>query len=265
MKTAANGKRQGGFSLLELLVATLIFLILSGAVFGLLDVSQQRSQAESQTLSAFQEARLGLDQIVRDVNVAGYPAYNNYDPSTIVPAVTKYVQSPIAWNPTYPGTPCTIGGSCTTPSGFDLIIETTIDPQNSPGVDWVRYQLSGTTLFRGVAKKAAATDPAAATASTLVPFVQNVVNNVPGAQIAQIQAVYPSMFPGGTAVPVFALNCDTPAGMQACSAAGASNSPLNIRDIEITLIVQAPQPDMQTGRLLLVELKGRGHRINPNQ
>ena len=262
MKNMATGKRQHGFSLLELLVATLIFLILSGAVFGLLDVSQRRSQAESQTLSAFQEARLGLDQIVRDFSDAGYPAYNKFDPSTNVSAVTKYAQSPIAWSPSYATPQCTLGGSCTTPTGFDLIIEEDFD---GSGVKWIRYQLLGTTLYRGVVAKTAG-DPAAATPlSTLAPFVQNVVNNASAAQITQFQAVYPSMFPGGTAVPVFTLNCDTPGGMQACPGAGASNSPLNIRDLEITLIVQAPQPDMQTGRLLLVELKGRGHRINPNQ
>jgi hypothetical protein len=50
-----------------------------------------------------------------------------------------------------------------------------------------------------------------------------------------------------------------------CQNAGASNSPQNVRDIEITLIVMTTQPDAQTGKVRLVELNGRGRRINPNQ
>jgi len=39
----------------------------------------------------------------------------------------------------------------------------------------------------------------------------------------------------------------------------------NIREVEVTLIVLTQQPDMQTGRLRLVTLNGRGHRLNPNR
>lgn len=48
-----------------------------------------------------------------------------------------------------------------------------------------------------------------------------------------------------------------------CRSAGNYNSPQNIRDIDVTLIVMTPQPDMQTLALKLVELNGRGHRLNP--
>jgi hypothetical protein len=40
---------------------------------------------------------------------------------------------------------------------------------------------------------------------------------------------------------------------------------VNVRDIEITLIVMTPERDFQTQKLRLVELNGRAHRINPNQ
>jgi hypothetical protein len=50
-----------------------------------------------------------------------------------------------------------------------------------------------------------------------------------------------------------------------CQNAGASNSPSNVRDVEITLIVMSPEPDIQTKKWRLVELNGRGHRLNPNQ
>jgi hypothetical protein len=79
-----------------------------------------------------------------------------------------------------PGSPCVIGTTCTSPSGFDLIVETDIDPQNNNGVERVRYQLPAgtTTLLRGVASKALGMDPIAVTSATgMLPYVQNVMNN----------------------------------------------------------------------------------------
>ena len=70
MNSAASDKRQPGFTLVELLFSLGIFLLVIGAAFTLLGSSQNRYQTESQVLTSFQEARLGLDQIVRDVNDA---------------------------------------------------------------------------------------------------------------------------------------------------------------------------------------------------
>jgi len=259
-----SGKMQGqqGFSLLELLAAAVIFLILCGAAFGLLDVSQKSYRNEAQVLNTFQDARFGLDQIVRDVNDSGFPPLNHF---SVTPAANLYAVTPVAWAPSYPGSPCTVGGSCTTPGDFDLIVEANIDPQNDSDVEWVRYQLQGTTLYRGVASKVPGADPDATTALTLIPYVQNVMNNASATQIAQFQAVYPSMFPGSQPVPIFSYTCDSPTGPQLCSSLGSGNSPVNIRDVQVTLIVMAPLPDAQTGQARLVQLNGSGHRVNPNQ
>jgi hypothetical protein len=74
------------------------------------------------------------------------------------------------------------------------------------------------------------------------------------------------MFPGGNPVPVFAYTCETGGGTPtACPLAGGFNTPANILDVEVTLIVQATTIDPQTGRPRLVELHGRGRRVNPNQ
>jgi len=73
MNLALRQKPQMGFTLVELLVALGIFLVITGAAFALLGSSQQRYQTESQVLNSFQEARLGLDQMVRDINDAGFP------------------------------------------------------------------------------------------------------------------------------------------------------------------------------------------------
>jgi prepilin-type N-terminal cleavage/methylation domain-containing protein len=253
---------QSGFTLIELMVSVAIFLLICGAIFELMGTTQNRFKTESQVLNAFEEARLGLDQIVRDVNDAGYPPQNHFSGA---PPASAYAASPVAWMPSYPATPCQIGtaggGTCTTPSDFDLITEGDVD---GTGVVWIRYQLQGTTLLRGVTPKAG-TDPVAATAGAMLPYVLNVMNNAPLAQIAQFQAAYPAMFPGGNPQPLFQYWCDTPNGQVLCQNAAGSNSPANVRDVDITLIVMAPNIDAQTNQVHLVELNGRGHRVNPNQ
>ncbi len=289
MKRAFGSRNQRGFTLIELLTALGIFLLVCGAAFTLLTSSQQHYQTESQVLNSFQEARLGLDQIVRDVNDSGFPPPTFNDGTA--PGAVQFASVPFAWSAGagYPGAPCQIGtaggGTCATaaaginsPGDFDLIIETN---PNASQVQWIRYQLQGTTLMRGMAQKVVGTDPDAATTATtpapiLAPFVQNVVNNVCPAQIPNCQAAYPGLFPGGASVPIFSYACDNlspppppppPAPTIACTSplAGASNSPANIREVNITLIVAAPLPDATTGQARLVMLNGRGRRINPNQ
>ncbi len=269
MKRALGRTPQVGFTLIELLTALGIFLLICGAAFTLLSTSQQRYRTESQVLNSFQEARLGLDQIVRDTNDSGYPppTFNDGIPADAI----NFSVAPFAWSAgaSYPGTRCQIGtaggGTCSTatagdsaPGDFDLIIETNPNPQDGGPVQWIRYQLVGTTLMRGMAPKAvgAGADPDAATsaAGVLAPFVQNVVNNVCPAQIPTCQTAYPGIFAGGP-VPIFSYTCDTPSSPQyplpLCRSLGAGpdNSPANIRDVAISL----------------VQLSGRGRRINPNQ
>ena len=271
-------QRQAGFTLIELLTALGIFLLITGAAFTLLTSSQQRYQTDSQVLTSFQEARLGLDQMVRDINDAGFP------PPTFFSALQplQSVSSPFAWSPGYPGAPCQIdtggAGTCTTstagdnaPGDFDIIIETNPNPQDGTAVKWIRYQLVRTTLMRGVADKASGADPDAAFVGAFapVPFVQNVVNNVCPPQLPLCQSAYPGIFVAGAPVPIFSYTCDTPTAPQypapACRLAGPDNSPANIRDVAITLIVAAPLPDATTGFPRLVQLSGRGRRVNPNR
>lgn len=278
MKPRRSGKRERGFTLIEMLASLGIFLLVTGAAFTLLTSSQQRYQTESEVLTSYQEARLGLDQMVRDINDAGFPppTFANTDPK-------KVTTAPFGWSPNYTiPAPCQIGtaggGTCFTPTDFDIIIETEPNPPDPacPGsVEWIRYQLppNGTTLMRGVACKLAGAEPGVQTSQpgVLIPFVQNVVNNSPTLQIGQFQldAAYPALFPGGVPVPIFQYTCDTPSAPQnppqPCPLAGADNAPANIRDVAITLIVAAPLPDSTTGQPRLVQLEGRGRRINPNQ
>ncbi len=269
MRRAPGKMLQRGFTLVELLVALGIFLVVTGAAFSLLGSSQKHSQTESQVLTSFQEARLGLDQIVRDVNDAGYPPPTFFQ--SLYPNLST--SAPFAWSPGYTvPTPCQIGtgggGTCSTPGDIDIIIETNPNPQDATSqVQWIRYQLQGTTLMRGMAPKATSHEPAfdTAAAGVLAPFVQNVINNSTPAQIAQYQVSYPGMFPGSVPVPIFSYTCDTGTLPVACPLAGPANAPSNIREVIVTLIVAAPAPDATTGVPRIVQLTGRGRRVNPNQ
>ncbi len=250
MNLVSSRERQLGFTLIELLVSLGIFLLVIGAAFTLLGSSQSRYQTESQVLNSFQEARLGLDQIVRDINDSGFPppTYNGGNHNF-------YADSPFAWSPGYPsGTICAIGTGigtqCAIPGDFELIIETNPNPQDPLSqVKWIRYELQGTTLMRGTANKAWGNDPDFYITANgqIAPFVQNVVNN-----------------PGQ---PIFSYTCDTPTSPQPqpkpCSSAGTDSVPANVREVAITLIVATPQPDPTTGQQRLVVLNGRGRRINP--
>jgi len=264
MREVAPVRNARGFSLVELMVAMAIFLIICAAMFELLQLSQERYASENQLSGSFQEARLAVDQIVRDVNVAGYPSLSLY--SVLPTDASTYAVGPIAWYPNYyPSTGCAIGtaggGTCTTPGDFDLIVETRLGSDTS--VSWVRYYLSGTTLYRAVAPKTTGVDPVTATSSpgVAVPFLVNVMNNATG-QLSAIIATYPTMFPGGVAQPIFQYTCETSAGPQPCPTANTSNLPQNISDVDVTLIVATPQRDLQTQMLKLVELNGRGHTSN---
>jgi hypothetical protein len=246
------------------MIATAIFLVICGAIFELLEISQKNYGTESQMSGSFQEARLSVDQIVRDFNQSGYPGLAMF---SVKPTDTsQYAVGPVAWDPGYPAGTCTIGagggGTCTTPGDFDLIVET----NTGSVVTWIRYQLLNGTLYRGVVPKTNGGDPLAAFAATgaMVPFLTNVLNNPTAAQLAEVTATYPTMFPLGQPVPIFQYTCDSGEGTLPCPTAAAANSPANVRDVDITLIVATPVRNAQTQKLMIVELNGRGHRLNPS-
>ena len=245
---------EGGFSLIELMIATLLFTTIAGITFALLGVSLKRYQGEKDYLNSFQQASVAMDQIARDVHSAGYPPANSYTTVTAGLNPTR-VATPFAWMPGYlPPVPCTVNATCTVPGPYDLITEADLGDGN--GVQWVRYSLQGTTLMRAVVPKTGGgADPVAATTAALIPYLDNVMNNATAAQMATIKAGYPSMFPGNTAVPVFTYTPD----------AGAPFQPAYIREVNITLIVQSARPDPDTNRLRVVLLTGQAARINPNQ
>lgn len=256
MKSRRSSSR--GMSLLEMMISMTIFLILAGSAFGLLIESQYRQRSDTSLLDSFQAARLSLDEIVRDVGDAGYPPASFFQ--TTPADQSLFARAPFAWSTGYQANnPCTVNATCITPNDFDLIIETNLNPDDPGGkVKWVRYKLQGTTLLRAVVDKPIGpTDPDTyiAGSGSLVPYVENVMNNAAPARIAQIEAQYPGTFPGRNPVPLFTYFFD----------ASGTRYPKNIKYVDVKLIVVSPIPDPKTGRLNLAELSGRARRVMPTQ
>jgi len=105
-------------------------------------------------------------------------------------------------------TPCTIGVTCDPPSDFDIIIGPTLIGRSfqQGSVDSLQIGPSDVNSNAWAADKTSGGEPTVETADKLAPLVQNVVNNASPAQIAQYQALYPGMFPGGNPVPNFFLH-----------------------------------------------------------
>jgi prepilin-type N-terminal cleavage/methylation domain-containing protein len=59
--------RQGGFSLIELMVAMTVTLIVSGAIFGLLTAGQNAFRREPELADRQQNIRVAMDMITRDI------------------------------------------------------------------------------------------------------------------------------------------------------------------------------------------------------
>jgi prepilin-type N-terminal cleavage/methylation domain-containing protein len=250
MKKLASPQTRG-FSLIELMVATLLFTFIAGIVFSLLAVTQLQYGSEKDLMASFQSANIAIDQIARDVHSAGYPPANSFN-ANVVSLHPDWAALPFAWSPNYPANPCTIGATCTAPGDFDLIIEADL----GNGVQWIRYALVGTTLMRGVVPKVAGQDPVTATGTATLPYLENVMNNAPAPQMDQIRASYPAMFPGDNPVPVFAYTPVDPS---------APLQPGNILQVNICLIVQSPRPDPKTGQPRVLTLTGQAMRFNPNK
>jgi type II secretory pathway pseudopilin PulG len=228
-------KRANGYSLVELLVATVLFTIVAGTVFSLLLSAQLRYRGESNVTTAFQQANVAIDQITRDVHSAGYPPANSFD-ATVVQNNPQLIALPFSWSPGYtnvPPTPCTVQVTCgLAPGDNDLILET--DTGDGNGVQWIRYSLQGTTLMRGMTRKLAFKDPVAATDNVLTPYLENVQNG---------------------ALPIFSYDYD-------CTTPIPPSQPPNICKVNVLLIVKSAQPDPQTGQFRTITLTGQAARFN---
>jgi prepilin-type N-terminal cleavage/methylation domain-containing protein len=250
--------RSRGFSLVELMVAMAMFLVVSGTIFGLLITVLQRHRSETEFLESFQNARVAVDQLMREVHNGGYPPPNSYtavpaDPSTAPPDLRRRFALPfIGMVGGVPNQTCQVNVNCGIPDGFNLRMEMDLDPENPncpSQVEQIDYRLvrdgNGvtSTLLRRVESKAGSLTFNAASCLPLagtgnfVPFVENVVND-----------------PANPADAVFTYVCDD--GSATCTAE-------NIRQVIIRLTVRSVRPDPKTGAFRQITLTGLAKRINP--
>jgi prepilin-type N-terminal cleavage/methylation domain-containing protein len=75
--------KQRGFSLVELLVAMVILAIVLGVVVEGITTMQERNLVETNKLDLTQESREFMDQIVNDLDQAGFPSMIMFDPGTL--------------------------------------------------------------------------------------------------------------------------------------------------------------------------------------
>jgi prepilin-type N-terminal cleavage/methylation domain-containing protein len=230
-------QQRNGYSLIELMVATVLFTIIAGTIFSLLFSAQVRYSSESGLTTAFQQANVAIDQITRDVHSAGYPPASSFA-AGVVAANPQLAALPFSWplSSGYPNAPCTVGsgGNCgAVPGDYDLILET--DFADGNGVQWIRYSLQGTTLMRGMTPKKPFADPVASTsAAGLLPYLDNVVNGP---------------------LPIFSYRSD-------CSNPAPPLQSSTICKVNVVLVVQSAQPDPQTGQFRTITLTGEAALIN---
>ena len=243
--TMPNCRQPGnGYSLVELLVATVLFTIIAGTIFSLLFGAQLRYSSESGLTTAFQQANVAIDQITRDLHSAGYPPPSSFAPGMLQnnPQLATLMALPFSWSlgSGYPNTPCTVGlgGNCgAVPGDYDLILET--DTGDGTGVQWIRYSLQGTTLMRGMIPKQAFADPIGVTSvGVMLPYLDNVMNG-----------------PGNQSLPIFTYRFD-------CLSSTTPPLISNICKVNIALIVQAAKPDPQTGQFRTIRLTGQAALFN---
>jgi type II secretory pathway pseudopilin PulG len=229
-----HGNRGSGYSLVELLVATVLFTIIAGSVFSLLLSAQLRYRGESDVTTAFQQANVAIDQITRDIHSTGYPPASSFA-AGVVAANPQVVAVPFSWSTGYPSTPCAVGssgcGGGTVPGPYDLILETDL----GNGVQWIRYSLDGTTLKRGMTGKIQFNDPVSSTSGSMVTYLENVQN-------------------GNQGVPIFSYTGDA-------NAIGPLLSS-GIQKVDIKLIVQSAEPDPQTEQYRTITLTGQAVCFN---
>lgn len=273
-------EQERGFSLIELMMVLGIFLIISGAVFQLLNIAQIRYRAEQEFLESFTGARLGVELIIRDIHNAGYPAPYTYPGNFAKPPTPAAYPAGIWTDPlAAPGgvqsrfaigilgvtaggavsTTCTVNGGatpCAFPNTWDLILELDTDPENSgaaPTIEWVRYNLTRpggattSTLFRTVTGKVVAGNPTLN--PSIVPFVEEVVQN----PLAAVSATNPALF---------TFECD-PATVLVGTVNVCTAS--NIKNVYINLQVQSARADIQTRQFRQITVRGMSSRQYPSR
>jgi prepilin-type N-terminal cleavage/methylation domain-containing protein len=271
-----------GFSLIELMLVLAIFLIVSGAIFGLLNTAQIRYRAEREFLESFQGGRLGVELIVRDIHNAGYPPPLTFPGNLLTPPTPPAPYPAGTWDDplTAPATlqdrfaigilgidaggnastSCLVNtlnmaaSTCAIPNEWDMVLETDINPENpTRAIEWVRYDLGKTgdtsTLFRTVNTKNMAGGVSPTANPSDIPFVEFITQD-------------PTVAASNTNPAVFRYECDP--AMVSPTAPGVCRAE-HIKNVYITLRVRSQRPDIQTQQFRVITVRGEGTRQYPSR
>lgn len=200
--------------MLEMLVSCAITLVIMGTIFAQLIQAQKYSASQAAKLDLFQEARQFMDQMSRDLRAAGYPNTRNFSADPVSPPQNA---------------PQEAVGLVKLDNG-ELWFESSVD--GSGNVSVIHYKLVSTgtgcpCLVRSATPKINA-DPLTGQGETDETEVQNVLN-------------------GTSTDPIFkAYSAD---GTQVTLPIDLTNSAMaNINAVFVTLKVQSPYQDLQTGQ-----------------
>jgi len=244
-KTWKRSNRRSGFTLFELVIAMGMFLVVSAAVFLLLNDAQVKLMGEQNMVPVLQESRVAMDAMVRDIHRAGFPSPYEFpqsmvpdDPSTaIAPNQNLFSVGFVGW----PNQNCIVNGTCTLPNGFDLAMESKPDPPTTP-VQWIEYQLvraagqTKSTLMRRQIQKDAAVGLAGA-APNWIPILENVLND-----------------PNNPADAIFTYpQCNS----------GVCPTAKQLQQVQINLRVQSYKADLQTNQFRQISVIEVAQRMNP--
>jgi prepilin-type N-terminal cleavage/methylation domain-containing protein len=214
MRKRPNANSQAGFSLIEMLVACAVGTLIMGALFSQINQAQKNSASQQVKVDLFQESREFMDQMARDLRAAGYPNTRNFSSDPVSPAEQS---------------PQEAVGLVKLDVG-QLWFESSID--GSGNVSVIHYNLVQTgigcpCLERSQTAKIQA-DPLTGQTESNQVDVQSVLNGTTADPIFQ------AYYADGTAVSL-------PIDM-------TNNALANVNTIVITVKVQSPTPDLQTGQ-----------------
>jgi hypothetical protein len=74
---------QAGFTIMEMLIATMIMMAVTGSVFSLLDPAQGTFQAQPEVSDMQQRMRVGVDTLKHDLIMAGAGSYSGVNPGAL--------------------------------------------------------------------------------------------------------------------------------------------------------------------------------------
>ena len=119
----------GGFSVVEMLIGSAVFVVVLLAVLMILDVSQRDYASGAAKSDAQQNVRVVLESMARELRMAGYAPSNSPNPDCGVPpcGVTALASSSVTFQADVDGNP---PGVCAVPPCMDKVIYT-FDPPDA--------------------------------------------------------------------------------------------------------------------------------------